>query len=77
MNRVTFFKSIHQKSAKLFFILSLRVFINGVEQQKGFIYEEDSDNAGFTLLRTPLEADGLGADDILWVHYDIDITGEK
>ena len=56
---------------------SLRVYINGVEQQKGFIYSEDADNAGFTLLRTPLEADGLGADDILWVHYDIDITGEK
>jgi hypothetical protein len=49
MNRVTFFKSMHQKSAKLFFILSLLVFLllnllqishfaNSAYAEKGYRY---------------------------------------
>lgn len=56
---------------------TLRVMINGVEQPKSLVYTEHANNKGFSITnyRDPLEKDGNGSDDILWVHYDIDSTG--
>lgn len=57
---------------------SLRVIINGVEQPQNITYIEHPNNQGFsiTLERLPLENDGSGADDRLWVHYDINMEGD-
>lgn len=58
---------------------TLRVMINGVEQKKSLIYTEHPNNKGFTITnyREPLEDDANGSNDLLWIHYDVDITGEK
>jgi hypothetical protein len=57
---------------------SLKVLINGVEQKKSKYYIEHPNNKGFsiTAIRPALEADANGSDDMLWIHYDIDTTGE-
>lgn len=58
---------------------SLRVIVNGVELKKSKYYTEHANNKGFSItpIRDPLEADLNGSDDMLWIHYDIDVTGEK
>jgi hypothetical protein len=58
---------------------SLRVYINGVEQKKSKYYVEHANNKGFTItpIRPALEADLNASDDMLWIHYDLDITGEQ
>lgn len=58
---------------------SLKVLINGVEQKKSKFYTEHPNNKGFTItsIRPALESDTNGSDDMIWIHYDIDITGEK
>ena len=57
---------------------SLRVIINGVEQKKSKYYTEHANNKGFSItpIRPALEADLNGSDDMIWVHYDVEITGE-
>jgi hypothetical protein len=57
----------------------LKVLINGVEQKKSKFYTEHPNNKGFTItsIRPALESDTNGSDDMIWIHYDIDITGEK
>jgi hypothetical protein len=57
---------------------SLRVIINGVEQKKSLFYTEHPNNKGFSITsyRDPLENDGSQSDDYMWIHYDIESTGE-
>lgn len=57
---------------------TLRVMINGVEQPKSIVYTEHPNNKGFTITtyRQPLENDGVNSNDMLWIHYDVDSTGE-
>jgi hypothetical protein len=57
---------------------SLKVIINGAEQKKSLTYTEHPNNKGFTITpyRQALENDGHGSNDLLWIHYDIDTTGE-
>ncbi len=56
---------------------SLKTIINGVEQEKNIIYTEHPNNKGFTITaaRPPLEDDGHGSNDRLWIHYEIQSTG--
>jgi hypothetical protein len=58
---------------------SLRVVINGVEQKKSKYYTEHPNNKGFSItpIRPALESDLNASDDMLWIHYDIEITGEQ
>lgn len=58
---------------------SLRVIINGAEQKKSLTYVEHPNNKGFTItnFRPALENDGHGSNDYIWIHYDIEITGEQ
>jgi hypothetical protein len=58
---------------------SLRVMINGAEMPKSIVYTEHPNNKGFSITnyRDPLENDGQKSNDMLWIHYDVDITGEK
>lgn len=58
---------------------SLRVVINGAEQKKSLTYIEHPNNKGFTVtnFRPALENDGHGSNDYIWIHYDIEITGEQ
>jgi hypothetical protein len=58
---------------------SMRVIINGVEQKKSKYYVEHPNNKGFSItpIRPALEADLNGSDDMVWIHYDLDITGEQ
>lgn len=58
---------------------SLRVIVNGVELKKSKYYTEHPNNKGFSItsIRPALESDASGSDDMLWIHYDVDITGEK
>lgn len=58
---------------------SLRVVINGAEQKKSLTYIEHPNNKGFTItnFRPALENDGHGSNDYIWIHYDIEITGEQ
>jgi hypothetical protein len=57
---------------------SLRVYVNGVELKKSKYYTEHPNNKGFsiTTIRPALEADLNASDDMLWVHYEIETTGE-
>lgn len=54
---------------------SLRVIVNGLEIQKTKFYTEKADNRGFdfTAAFTALENDNVGADDYLWIHYDVEV----
>lgn len=65
-------------SGEEFVTSSLRVIINGAEQPKGLVYTEHPNNKGFSITnyRAPLEKDGSGSDDMIWIHYDVDSTGE-
>lgn len=58
---------------------SLRVVVNGVELKKSKYYTEHPNNKGFSItnIRAPLEADLNGSDDMLWIHYEIETTGES
>jgi hypothetical protein len=58
---------------------SLRIVINGAEPKKSLYYTEHPNNKGFTITtyRAALEDDTVGSNDMLWMHYDIDITGEE
>lgn len=53
---------------------SLRVMVNGLELRKGADYTERPDFRGFEITAThrALENDSIGADDYLWIHYDIE-----
>jgi hypothetical protein len=57
---------------------SLRVMVNGIELKKSKYYTEHPNNKGFSItsIRDPLEADLNGSDDMLWIHYEIETTGE-
>ena len=72
-------KDYYLPSGEEFVPGSLKVLVNGVEQKKSKYYVEHPNNKGFsiTAIRPALEADLNGSDDMLWIHYDIDITGEK
>ena len=66
---------------------TLRVVVNGVELKKDIYYFEHPNRKGFTITENmpalidsqtglgALEQDGDGADDLLWIHYDIDTSG--
>lgn len=58
---------------------SLRVIVNGVELKKSKYYTEHPNNKGFSItsIRPPLEADANASDDMLWIHYEIETTGES
>lgn len=58
---------------------SLRVVVNGIEIKKSKYYVEHANNKGFTITpyRPALEADLDGSDDMLWIHYEVSITGEE
>ena len=58
---------------------SMRVVINGAEQKKSLTYVEHPNNKGFTItnFRPALENDGHGSNDYIWIHYDVEITGEQ
>lgn len=54
---------------------SLRVIVNGLELRKGAEFSERAiDRRGFNISPSypALENDGVNADDVVWVHYDID-----
>lgn len=58
---------------------SLRVIVNGVELKKSKYYTEHPNNKGFSItpIRPALESDLNGSDDMLWIHYEVEITGEQ
>lgn len=58
---------------------TLKVMVNGVELKKSKYYTEHPNNKGFSItpIRPALESDLNGSDDMLWIHYDIEITGEQ
>ena len=54
---------------------TLRVMVNGLEEQKSINYTERPDFRGFTLTpsRDALENNASGADDVVWIHYDVEV----
>jgi len=54
---------------------TLKVMVNGLEQQRSIQYTERPDFRGFefTPARAALENDGFGSDDNLWIHYDVEV----
>ena len=68
-------KSFDIPGGEKFIADSLRVVINGMELMKGRDFSERSmDRRGFNLAPAypAPENDGVGTDDVIWVHYDID-----
>ncbi|MDD3412412.1 MAG: hypothetical protein PHY47_00265 [Lachnospiraceae bacterium] len=65
-------------SGEEFITGTLRVIINGSEQPQNITYTPHANNKGFTITsyREPLENDGVKSNDMLWIHYDVDSTGE-
>lgn len=55
--------------------MTLRVVVNGLELERSIDYTEHPDLRGFTI--TPghpaLENNNIGADDKVWVHYDVEV----
>jgi len=53
---------------------TLRVILNGFELQKFIDYTPHSSRKGFdiTVSHRALENNGVGADDNLWIHYDVE-----
>lgn len=53
---------------------SLRVIVNGLELKRGLHYTEHPNLKGFdlTAAHPALENDSVGADDYVWIHYDIE-----
>lgn len=72
-------KKYYLPNGEIFITGSLVVVVNGVEQQKRIMYTENPDNKGFefTINRSALENDGHGSNDSLWIHYEVECTGEK
>ena len=58
---------------------TLRVMVNGIEIRKTNHYTEAPDCTGFTITESfgALEDDGLESDDMIWIHYDVEATGEQ
>ena len=54
---------------------TLRVMLNGMELKKSIDYFEHPDLRGFSISpnHRALENDGAGADDSLWIHYDVEV----
>ena len=73
---------------EIFIQNTLRVILNSLELEKDVHYIEHPDKKGFTLTdNTPalidaingldaLEQDGVGSDDKMWIHYDVDSSGQ-
>lgn len=59
---------------EVFIAGSLRVVLNGAELRKGTGYTERPDLKGFeiTPAHRALENDGIGSDDYVWIHYDVE-----
>ena len=67
---------------------SLRVIVNSLELERNVHYVERADRKGFTMSEEggtpidatsglePLEADSAGSDDKIWIHYDVDTSGQ-
>jgi hypothetical protein len=57
-----------------FIIGSVRALVNGLELEKSIDYTERPDRRAIniTAAHRALENNGLGADDKIWLHYDID-----
>lgn len=57
---------------------SLRLVVNSAEQPRGLTYTEHPNNKGFSIIdtREPLENDGQKSNDFMWIHYDVQSTGE-
>lgn len=66
---------------------TLRVVVNGMELKRDVYFYEHPNKKGFTITESlpplidaqtglgALEADGDGSDDMIWIHYDIDTSG--
>ena len=66
---------------------TLKVIVNGAELKKNIYYFEHPNRKGFTLTEHmpalidaetgmgALEADGNQSDDLIWIHYDVDTSG--
>ena len=58
---------------------TLRVVLNGVELQKTKHFTEHPDCRGFRIepYLDPFENDGKESDDCVWIHYDVETSGER
>lgn len=67
---------------------TLKVIVNGIELKKETYYYEHPNRLGFTITENmpalidaqtgleALEQDGSGSDDLIWIHYDVDTSGD-
>jgi hypothetical protein len=69
-------REYYTPGAQEFVADTLRVIVNGIELRKSHDFIEHANRKGFTIIapHRALENDSVGADDNVWIHYDLEIV---